>query len=82
MLQQMKSSLEQQPMLHFSKMGFPVERDPSSCTRATMWFLVPKRVCRGRYNTILSQRHMTSLNSSTLRPWSSWTANSDKKYME
>ncbi len=35
-------------------MGFPAKWDPSSCTHATMWFLVPKRVCRGRYNTILS----------------------------
>ncbi len=41
-------------MLHFSKMGFPTEWDPSSCTHATMWFLVPKLVGRGRYNTILS----------------------------
>ncbi len=60
-------------MLHFSKMGFPTELDPSSCTHATMWFLVLKRVCRGRYNTILSllvpedwkEQCITSLNGST-----------------
>ncbi len=40
-------------LLHFLKVGFPAEWDPSSCTHATMWFLVPKWVCRGRYNTIL-----------------------------
>ncbi len=50
----LNTSLEQRPMLHFSKMGFPAEWDPSSCTHAAMWFLVPKRVYRGRYNTILS----------------------------
>ncbi len=50
----MNSALEQQPMLHFSKMDFPAEWDPSSCTHATMRFLVLKWVCRGRYNTILS----------------------------
>ncbi len=50
----LNSSLEQRPMLHFLKMGFPTEWDPSSCTHATMWFLVPKWICRGHYNTILS----------------------------
>ncbi len=50
----MNSSLEQRPMLHFSKMGFPAEWDPSSCTHATMCFLEPKRVCKERYDTILS----------------------------
>ncbi len=39
---QLNSSLEQQPILHFSKMGFPAEGDPRSCTHATMWFLVPE----------------------------------------
>ncbi len=48
------SSREQRPMLHFSKMGFPAEGDPSSCMDAIMWFLVSKRVCKGHYNTILS----------------------------
>ncbi len=41
-------------MLHFSKISFPVEWDPSSHMHATMWFLVPKWVCKGRYDTILS----------------------------
>ncbi len=50
----MNSSLEQRPVLHFSKMGFPIEWDPSSYSHATMCFLVPKWVCTGRYNTILS----------------------------
>ncbi len=52
--QQMNISLEQRHMLHFSKMCFPAEWDPSCCTHASMWFLVPKWVCRGCYNTILS----------------------------
>ncbi len=39
-------------MFHFLKMGFPTEWDLSGCTHAIMQFLVPKRVCRGRYNTI------------------------------
>ncbi len=57
-------------MLHFLKMGFPTEWDPSSCMLATMWFLVPKLVQRGRYNTILStkdrkEQRITSLNGST-----------------
>ncbi len=50
----MNSSLKQRPVLHFSKIGFLAKWDPSSCIHATMWFLVPKWVCRGRYNTILS----------------------------
>ncbi len=53
-LKQLNSFLEQRPMLHFLKMGFLAGWDPSSCTHATMWFLIPKRVCRGCYNIILS----------------------------
>ncbi len=41
-------------MLHFTKMAFSTKWDPSSCTHATMWFLVPEQICRGRYNMILS----------------------------
>ncbi len=60
-------------MLHFSKMGFLTEEDPSSCMYATMRFVVLKGICRGRYNTILSllvsedseKQHITSLNGST-----------------
>ncbi len=53
-------------MLHFSKMGFPAEWDPSSCAQATMWLFVPKWVYRGRYNTILSLPKIGKNNVSQL----------------
>ncbi len=66
---QWNSSLEQQPMLHFSKIDFPAEWDPRSCMHATKWFLILKWVCRGRYVSTKrwKRRRITSLNDSNAK---------------